>query len=303
MHITCPQQALCSDRSKISVGVNPDDWISPSLPIGSALISFHFFVNWEHNPPRLGKEILLTRLVHFGPNESHANLDEKVLLDLFLKTEVQQFEAVERVCSPQGQRVIVALLPEIPIAQVNDETPVWLILRNKQGFKLVSRSVKQLKAFIQKESGGSVKLGAKGLTFGTSAVECFLSKTDAAYPGDVDMVACDSEGNIHFIIEYKKHTLDAPIGEHLAEKYYPKPDGRKYQRLDALLSSYREVDRKIPFIILYYSTKLPIIRLQMMGRLSDKKMDVEKDSGDLNISGWSNEEVATAIADWIGVNT
>lgn len=300
MHITRPQQALCSDRNKVSVGVNPDDWITPSLPIGSSLISFHFFANWDKNPPLISKEILMTRLVHFGPLESHMKINEQGLLGLFLASEVQCFEAIERACCPHGQRVRAILLPEIPISKIDDETPVWLVSRNDNGFEISVRSLKSLKRFIQKESGGAVWVGAKGLTFGTSAVECVLSKSDAAYPGDVDAVACDTEGHIYFIAEYKKHTLDSPIGEHLAEKYYPKPDGRKYRRLDALVSHYRGAGNIIPFVILYYSTKSPTIRLQMIGDVSSEKMDVVKDSGDLNIAGWSNAKVATVIADWIG---
>jgi len=275
----------------------------PSLPIGSSLVSFHFFVNWDKTPPLVSKEVLMTRLVHFEPPESHMTTDEQALLGLFLASEVQCFEAIERACGPHGQRVRALLLPEVPISRINDETPVWLVSRNDHGFGLAARSLKTLKRFIQDESGGAVWVGAKGLTFGTSAVECVLSKSDAAYPGDVDAVACDTQGHIYFIAEYKKHTLDSPIGEHLAEKYYPKPDGRKYRRLDALVSHYRSSGSHIPFVILYYSTKTPTVRLQMIGKMSTEKMDVVKDSGDIDIAGWSNAKVATVIAGWIGAVT
>lgn len=301
MRITRPKQALCSDRSKLSAGVNPDDWITPSLPIGSSLISFHFFANWNMNPPIISKEILMTRLVHFEPLESHMKIDEQALLGLFLASEIQCFEAIERACCPHGQRVRAILLPEIPISKIDDKTPVWLVSRDDNGLTLSARSLKSLKQFVQMESGGAVWMGAKGLTFGTSAVECVLSESDAAYPGDVDAVACDTDGHIYFIAEYKKHTLDSPIGEHLAEKYYPKPDGRKYRRLDALVSHYRGAGNHIPFVILYYSTKFPTIRLQIIGNVSSKKMDVVKDSGDIDIAGWSNKKVAAEIVDWIGV--
>lgn len=300
MHITRPKQALCSDRSKLTVGVNPDDWIFSSLPEDSSLVSFHFFVNWANSPPTVGKDILLTRLIHFGAHESHTKIDKSALLDLFLETERHQFEVVERVCRPHGQRVFAVLLPEIPMAEVNNQTPIWLVLRNAQDFKLVARDVEALRGYIQRESGGAVKVGSKGLTYGTSAIECFLSTTDAAYPGDVDAVACDSEGRIYFVVEYKKHNLDAPIQDHLADKYYPWPDGRKYQRLDVLLCHYRAAGNYMPFVILYYSTKTPTIRIQIIGKLLEEKMIVEKDSGDLNISGLSSEEVGAAISEWIG---
>jgi hypothetical protein len=75
MYITRPQQALCTDRTRLTGGKNPDDWIAPSLPEDASLISFHFFVSWNTTPPTVSKEVVLTRLVHFGEGETEAGVE------------------------------------------------------------------------------------------------------------------------------------------------------------------------------------------------------------------------------------
>ena len=171
--------------------------------------------------------------------------------------------------------------------------------RKGPDFEIVSRTVRALKKFIRRESGGPIRVGTKGLTYGTSAIECFLSKTESAYPGDVDTIVCDKNGNLFLMVEYKKHNLDRPISADLAGKYYPKKDGRKYQRLNALLNFYRGGSKSIPFVVLYYSTKSPSIHLQKIGGLTRDEILIEKDSGDVNISGWDNDRVASFVMDWV----
>lgn len=118
-------------------------------------------------------------------------------------------------------------------------------------------SLDGLKTIIQQRSGGPIRVGRKGLRFGTSRLECYLSHTDAAWPGDADLVVYDAGSSCQptAIIELKKHTRHStlPFLEQRLENYYPKPDGRKYDRLIALANHLS--DRNVvPIFVLYYST-------------------------------------------------
>ena len=153
---------------------------------------------------------------------------------------------------------------------------------------------------IQKHSGGPVWVGSKGLTYGTSAIECMLSKTKAAYPGDADAVIADDKGAVKCVIEYKKHTLDDNIGNHLVNRYYADKDKRKYERLDLLVTHYRNY-ANIPFVVFYYSTRVPVIRLQELGKLLPDRIEIVRDSEDINIAGLSDQQIASIVVNWLGL--
>ena len=302
MNITQPQQAKCDDRQILTKGPDPRDWIASALPGGWALHGFHFFVNWTVNPTALGKEIWLTRLIHFSTGENPQTVNEASILELFkASADLSTFESLARFCGKHGQVVRVVFLPEISTAALNDQSPVWSIFYIGDGSLVASKlSMNWLKTEIQKHSGGPVWMGAKGLIYGTSAVECMLSNTNSLYPGDVDAVIVDHQNSARCVIEYKKHTINDEIGNHLVSKYYPKPDGRKYQRLQLLVSHYRKYD-PVPFIVLYFSTRTPTIRLQELGDILPDKVVISRDSGDLDISGRSNSEIANMVVAWLKV--
>lgn len=302
MNFTQPQQARCDDRKILTKGPNPQDWIASALPCGWAFYGFHFFVNWKVNPPTLGSEVWLTRLIHFSGGENPQTVTEASILSMFkASADLSTFESLARFCQEYRQVVRMILLPEISAAALNDQSPVWSIVNNADGSLVVSKlSLIWLKAEIQKNSGGPVWVGSKGLTYGTSAVECMLSKTDSLYPGDVDAVIVDHKNVARCIIEYKKHTIDDAIGNHLVNKYYPKPDGRKYQRLQLLVSHYRTY-KPVPFMVLYYSTRTPTIRLQELGTMLPNKVEISRDSGDLDISGLTHNEIANRVVAWLGI--
>jgi hypothetical protein len=222
VNITPPQQTLCADRTKKTSGPDPKQWLEPALPPAWRLYSFHFFVDWSTNPLRVSEKLLLTRLVHFGTNESPQSVTTAQLEAAFSSGETAQaLNNLGRFSQRYGQRPIAVFLPEIPVLDVTDDTPYWTIPYRAAGEHAATEyQLSSLKAAIRRESGGPVPIGAKGLTYGTSALECALSITDAAYPGDVDAVIVDENGLIRCVIEFKKHTIRDEMGSHLANTYY-----------------------------------------------------------------------------------
>lgn len=106
---------------------------------------------------------------------------------------------------------------------------------------------------IQELAGGPVYVGRKGLFYGLTTLECFLSKTNAAWPGDADLVLVDSGFTPRAIIEFKKDTQGNPISCEELSNYYPRPDGRKYDRLALFRDYLTDETRTPPIVVLYYS--------------------------------------------------
>lgn len=304
MFITPLQQASCADRNSVSRGPDPSDWIAPSLPVGWRLLSFHFFVDWNHSPPRLADRVWLTRQVRFEHKSEMAKELKSHLLGLFDQSEAWRcFEDLERVCSNYRHDLSAILLPDIPVSVITEQTPVWVIRRAKNtDLEIGKYSVSNLKAAIQRHSGGPVNVGMKGLTYGTSAVECFLSGSDAAFPGDADGVVVDDQNQVRCVIEYKKHTIRDALDKHLINKYYPRPDGRKYKRLEALRSHYERVNQfSTPLVMLYFSTREPVIRLQEIDRLNDDSVAIRRDSGNISIDRMHPDAISKQVVQWLGI--
>lgn len=304
MFITPLQQASCADRSSVSRGPDPSDWIALSLPAGWRLLSFHFFVDWWQSPPKLADKVWMTRQVRFEHESEMAKDLESKILNMFNQSEDRRyFEGLERICSNYRHDLSAIILPDIPVSVITEQTPIWVIRRTENADLGISKySVNSLKQAIQFHSGGPVKVGTKGLKYGTSAVECFLSSSDAAFPGDADGVVVDDQNRVRCVIEYKKHTIDDALDNHLINKYYPRPDGRKYKRLEALRSHYERVNQfPTPLVILYFSTREPVIRLQEIDRLNDDSVDIRRDSGNINIDGMHPDAISKQVVQWLGL--
>lgn len=304
MFITPLQQASCADRNSVSRGPEPSDWIAPSLPVGWRLFSFHFFVDWNHSPPHLANRVWMTRQVRFEHESEMAKELKSDLFSLFDQSEDRRyFEDLERICTNYRHDLSAILLPDIPVSVITEQTPVWVIRRIKnEDLKVRKYSVNNLKNAIQFHSGGPVNVGKKGLTYGTSAVECFLSGSDAAFPGDADGILVDDQNQVRCVIEYKKHTIGDALDNHLINRYYPSRDGRKYKRLEALRSHYEYVNQfPTPLVMLYFSTREPVIRLQEIGRLNDDSVDIRRDSGNINIDGMHPDAISQQVVQWLGI--
>ena len=300
MKFSIPKQARCDNRSIVTKGPNPRDWIVGAFPADWSIHSFHFFVNWTETPPRLGDQIWNTRLVSLSPEESPETIDPgAVLRDFLLSPFKEEYLKLRRLCSSYQQVVRTIVLPELPASRINDNTPIWLIWAGEdEELSCKATSLKALKCGIQKYSGGAVKIGSKGLAFGTSVIECALSHTDAAFPGDADAVVFDDAGVVRCLIEFKKHTLIDDIGNHLVTRYYPYPDARKYRRLEALVAHYR-LRSKVPFIVFYYSTRVNVIRVQVIEELTPSKVMIRSDSGNMDIGGLTPAKVASIVSRYI----
>ena len=64
-------------------------------------------------------------------------------------------------------------------------------------------SLSEFKELIKSHSGGPVSIGSKGLIYGTSRLECSLSKTDSLYPGDADLLLLNEDNKAVCILEFK----------------------------------------------------------------------------------------------------
>lgn len=302
MRIIRPVQALCADRRQVTMGVDPLQWIVPALPPGWTVRNFHFFVDWSVTPLSVGRDIWLTRLLLPDLGTACEQLADGDVMAAFVQSNAsEELLALAKLCDRHGLAAVGVVLPEVPSAAVNDHTPVWLVTVQKDQDLVIRRcSLAELRQQIRQHSGGAVHVGAKGLTYGTSAVECYLSRSDSAYPGDADAVLVDPNDNARFVVEFKKHTVSAPIGEHLASRYYPVPDGRKYQRLYALVSTLQQRTPAVGFSVLYYSTRSPSIRLQVIKNVTPQSLVVSHDTGDLGTSA-AAYVVAQQIVRAIGV--
>lgn len=157
------------------------------------------------------------------------------------------------------------------------------------------RTIDEFKEIIRNLSGGDISIGSKGLTYGTSTLECHLSTTNSLYPGDADLVLYDSISYMPTaIIEYKKHNLSSDISNETLSNYYPSRDKRKYDRLNLLR---KRLNTKL--IVLYYPTdSRTAYKLEEIGEDEQNNLYVVKDAN-LKLPEKNNFSLDKYIADII----
>lgn len=258
-----PTLAKCGERIQRPpvhpTSGEPAEWFSPQQLEAAELsgISFDFFVNWSSSSPSLTPVIWIKKVLK--PPHTYQALIKN--LPLVLAQEIgDPYIRLLLSFAKAYDLELQLLIFRDDQDWANTNSSVLLCTMEKAGdtFSVDSEevSIDVLQQLIRLHSGGAVKIGQKGLFYGTSALECFLSTTDSLYPGDVDLLVLDSTGKPAAILEYKKHTLSTPIREQKISNYYPRPDGRKYNRLFVLqhyLAS-RSQQNSIPFFIIYYPT-------------------------------------------------
>ena len=291
-----PKLALCANRDiqpKINTIIGePLEWLSYNVlnSFGYSQLSFDFFIDWKTWTCQdsiwikriLSEDITINQLADRGNNfltQQAINIGDNLnLIHLFSKK--------------------YGFNPSyLVFRNVNWSTESEPILRGAikdngiEDIKLYS--LDQVMVAIRHKSGGAVSIGSKGLIYGTSSLECYLSTTDALWPGDVDMILWDNTLNqAAAIIELKKHTLDTSISNQQLSNYYPKPDGRKYDRL-ALLRN--RLGDNIPIIIIYYPTK-NIHNLIKLELISGNPKDLSANSTKLiNFSGLTQQKIGLEI--------
>lgn len=252
--LTRPKLARCDNRyqlAKVNPQVGePERWLTPQVlgAFGYVGISFDFFVNWS--TLRCADEVWIKRISSIDTaqldragaeyiKQAAASMGD----DLYAIHDFAHSYGLLAFYRIFRDSVDWASVPEAILrAEITDTGLGHLKLQ----------SLQEVMDAIRLLSGGPVTMGYKGLMYGTSTLECYLSGTNALWPGDVDSVLWNPlTKKAVAILEFKKHTLSSPIGDQCLSNYYPRPDGRKYNRL-ALLRN--RLGKHIPLIIVYYPT-------------------------------------------------
>lgn len=254
-----PFLAKCSDRNLLPLAHptsgSPESWFSDErlMPHGLRSIAFDFFVNWSTPLARLTPVIWIKRILepHYTYDHVIQNIHD-VLIHEFGSRYLNSLKSFAHTHNLQVQFIIFkdnldwsVFTGEILLVSLAADNSCDLV------FDHTLITVEHLKTLIKTHSGGPIKIGRKGLIYGTSNLECYLSRTDSLYPGDVDQIILDIENRPVCMLEFKKHTLSDPIENQRLSKYYPNPDGRKYDRLAVL----RDHIGNVPVFIFYYPTR------------------------------------------------
>lgn len=271
LKVVAPFLAKCVDRSeRASVAVNPIDWIAPELGSKYESLSFHFFINWNVNPATVSGPLWLSRLVIATPPNELMTANKEEVLDAYRNAGCDiLLSRLEKLAKNNFTTAECVLLGEMDTRLINQQSPVWIIKHENESndpINIKKISVAELSSYIASIRKGAASLGSKGLFYGTSAVECWLSKTQNLFPGDCDCLII-KDGVPVSIIELKKHTLNDPISNNLASRYYPGQDSRKYDSLFAL-KKYLEQNYqvKVPLSIIYFATKFSAYRVQVIDK-------------------------------------
>ncbi len=260
-----PYLALTTDRNKLPkshpFSGAPEEWfINDILKQRSVFgVSFDFFVNWKNNT--ISNEFWVKRIVK--DEYTPWPLTDKGILQqkIYDCDGIEYVRVLSRFASKYNVNLKYLLFKESN--RWNDEMLIVSVAFNNKGevYQVTEKNISDLKKDIKLLSGGSISIGNKGLVYSTSTLEGYLSQTDAAWPGDADLIVLDKALNPVALLEYKKHTLDTPMRDQKLSNYYPSKDRRKYDRL-AILRSFLGEDT--PFINIYYPTnpKFDIIKFE-----------------------------------------
>ena len=253
MAIQRPQLRKCDDPRRTPAtpanGV-PEAWLTLGAleEHGIGLLDFDFFVDWSSDPISVTPLIWVKRV-----RTARSVEDEPDLRDEIVAADGPEFL---RLLGGFGQHhcieVAYAVIPN-NVDWVKSPGTVSFVDVEPDGSlgAVCVADITEVRDRIRTYSGGQVFVGRKGLIFGTTALECYLSHTDSAWPGDADGVLVDDDGHALAVLEFKKNTLHDDITEDTLADYYPKPDHRKYDRL-AALAEYLEV----PLVVVFYGSRL-----------------------------------------------
>jgi hypothetical protein len=266
MALRHPFLAMCANRSskaKTHPRGGPEDWLIPSVLRRHGLfgVSFDFFVQWSGDSGSIGPEIWMKRITDKQVPASLSAQDVQTYRSelISLGDDLEEFSLFADAARFEARYMIFrdgiswATAPE-RIAQI---PLVSGHLTNGTALTLA-----QLAARIQSLSGGPVWVGSKGLTYGTSTLECHLACNQqlcAAWPGDADMVLCESStGRPVAILEFKKDTMGGAMASQSFQNFYSK-DRRKFTRL-GLLRDYLGLEDLI--FVAYPAGPQPEIKLE-----------------------------------------
>lgn len=282
VYLESPVLALCEDRNQYpksnKKSGSPEGWFKQENLDCYNLhsISFDFFVNWRASPVRITRHAWIKVVLNVEPNEVVDNngvVDSDflmVLLESHFEKEI--LYKWYDFCFFNDLKLEFIFINEKSSRVVLEDNVIFSRVYEEGGvLKLKAKiiSVSELKVKIKYGTGGDLTVGKKGLIYSTSSLECFLSKSDAAYPGDADLILFDKNTLETFaVLEFKKHTKKTPIEEQKLNNYYPYPDRVKYERL-FLLNSY--LKGRSSLVVLYYPTlNLINSKVEIVGEMQKK---------------------------------
>lgn len=259
------------------------NWIKSALPEGWHALSFNFFVSW--NRKVVSGPFWLTRLlVARSDDELLQSSNQDILNALTSNGSLEEeFNLLKKLCEKLDTFSELVLLSELKPYNINLNTPVWKISQSYEVSKIELRVLEEL---ITNYREGIANMGNKTLYYGTSAIECYLANNNRnIYPGDCDCLIVDSSLKPKAIIEIKKHTKNEEIDKHLVSRYYPSPDGRKYDSLFYLKDKISQISNQdIPVSVVYFATNFYKFRVQKIQKGSDscRGLNTLKDTGDIS---------------------
>lgn len=257
-----PYLAGCADRTLMPKihpkSGGPEHWFSDASLAHHHYfgLSFDFFVNWSLNPCEITPVVWIK--VILSPEFNYADVADnltEVMTSHFGESYLTLLDSFKNQNSFTVQFIVFR-----DDADWTNESSELLIAtftgRSDKEFIFDSEMVpiNAFKEIIQKHSGGPIEIGSKKLIYGTSKLECYLSKTDSLYPGDVDLIVFNERFEPIALLEYKKHNLQNSISEQNLSNYYPNPDARKYNRLAILRDHLGKIHPNLPIFNVYYPT-------------------------------------------------
>ena len=257
-----PKLARCDDRTRQArthPNGEPEEWLADTYlePSGFAGVTFDFFVNW--NASLIPNELWIKRIVDGAFTPWPITHGGDIPGAIYQCDEEQKVRQLCRFADRYNFTCHYFLFKESHYWGIRPE-PIIETLFDGNGTVVRIRRVElpNLINKIKQLRGGPVSFGPKGLTYGATLLECHLSKTDALWPGDADLVLVDSVFTPRAIVEFKKDTIGTPIPSETLSKYYPRPDFRKYNSFAHLRDHCTDDPSTLPIIILYYSVKAPL---------------------------------------------
>jgi hypothetical protein len=215
-------------------------------------LQFHFMVDWQQEHPKLSGP-LIVRYILFSPSGIPGTEEVE-----FLAEQAGVWNRMSVILGAQSQRAVIGLII-LDAINTSSDTPIWILTLSGTERQMERKTLSWIRELVTRHSGPTSYMGKKGLTIGMSRGECFLAERGVIFPGDVDSLLL-WQGEPKLIVEFKSHNLQAPLLNFDVSRYYPHPDGRKWNGLKALASGLK-VNSSIPIAVFYYSTVNEDVRL------------------------------------------
>ena len=249
----CDNRRIWAKRHPFSG--EPEEWIADTYlkPYGLVGLTFDFFVNWR-NAGSIPNRLWIKRVVDESFTPWPINQWRDIPGAIYQCDEEEKVKQLCRFADRYGMSCHYFLFKESADFGVRP-VPIVEVRFNGNGSvkRVLNVDLSKLKSNIKRLREGPASVGSKGVTYALTSLECYLSKTDTLWPGDVDLVLVDSSFTPRAIIEFKKDTKGYPISGETLSRYYPKKDPRKYDSFAYLRDHLTDGKGNLPIIVLYYS--------------------------------------------------